>query len=673
VVVAQTLPNIKTNGFLTKTNFAVSTNFVTAEYDGYSRFWDFDTVWSMGSNYPILNINSSVGSTYLIDIDEVQSASDIVTAQEFYDALSGNTIVANNTFKVIGTSVNGNFEIDFTGFEWGGSSHPIANTFSGTIVCENECVIKNLTIRNTSTTYNVGLVKVLAKEATLCGLTFETIRIIGVNGKKVGVLAGVNMGANISDIAIKDVSVEIGGEAFGTLFGVSENGDITHGIKSVSVQDVDASAKYFVVAGGLVGENASNITATQTDYSIVKDIKLYSSYLGGVAGFNSGRIEYVSASEIYFSKEHNSSTIEDIYSEEIREDGILNTSSLFIGGIAGLNTASIYNVYVSSNFTAESGSGYTVYMGGVAGEATSLNGSSSVILRAYVFSTYLKVTSSHPSRVGGIAGFHKGNISNCVVDNDTSIDTIISNSNATSTSGNTSILNIDECSVVGGLVGYEAYLSTSTSTIYECISNAKLIKGFYAGGLTGVSYGNISRCSVGIKDEENGKVEVKGYLTGGLSALISKGFVKDCYTVCKLTTSAYGGSYEDVTSIINLDVSSAGGLAVLVINSSILRGNYCVVTFSGNGVSFATCADTSNYTNPSTIIGNVYQTEGSIKTNFGTKISQADFLGNAGRGFVYFQANIGSENYGDTWTTKEGEYPEIEKLEESCPDVSGLE
>ena len=672
VVIANNVPNTRTNGYISKIDFAVSSNFVTAEYAEYSRFWDFDTVWSMGNNYPILNTYSSVGSTYLIDIGEVQSASDIVTVQEFYDAISGNVIVENNTFNVIGTLVSGKFEIDFSNFEWGNSSHPIPNSFSGTIVCENECVFKNLTIRNSSVVNNVGLVKELAKEATISGLSFENVRIIGTNGKKVGVLAGVNKGANISNIAIKNVSVEIGGESFGTLFGVSENGDISHGIKSVNVQDVDASAKYFVTAGGLVGKNYSNITATQDNYSLVKNIKLFSSYLGGVSGYNNGRIEFVSAIEIYFNKVQNDQTTENIYLGEDRVDGLLDSSSLFIGGIAGLNTASIYGVYVSSNFTAESGSGYRVYMGGVAGEATSLNGSSSIISRAYVYSSSLKVTSSHASRVGGIAGYHKGTISNCVVDNDSIIDTIISNSNSTSTSGNTSTLSIDECSVVGGLVGYEAYSTNSSATIYESISNAKMIKGFYAGGLAGISYGKISRSSVGLRNEVNGKVELQGFIVGGLSALISSGYAKDCFAICKLTTSAFAGSYSNVASVINLEVSASGGLAVLVINSSILRGNYCVITFAGSGVSFATCADTSNYTNPSTIIGNVYQTEGSVKTNFGTKLSEADLKGIAGRGFVYFQANIGSENYGDNWTTREGTYPEIEKLEERCPNVSGL-
>src|SRR5690606_27764835 len=136
--------------------------------------------------------------------------------------------------------------------------------------------------------------------------------------------------------------------------------------------------------------------------------------------------------------------------------------------------------------------------------------------------------------------------------------------------------------------------------------------------------------------------EIRGYVVGGLSALISNGYIKDCYAICKITTSGYTGSYSNISSVINLDVSSAGGIAVLAINSSIIQGNYCVVTFSGAGVSFAICADTSNYAYPSTIIGNVFQTEGSISTKFGTKISISDLKGIAGRGFILFQSNIGS-------------------------------
>jgi hypothetical protein len=669
--------NTKTNGYLSQVKFTNESNFATAIYDSSTSYWDFDTVWTMGNNYPFLNVYSSVGSTFSIDTATVQDASDITTATEFYNAISGKTVVSgssSSTFKVVGTLVSGTtseYEIDFSNIVWGDGSYAIPNIFSGTIVCENGCVLKNLTIKNSSTANNVGLVAELAKEATISGLFFENVRIIGRNGQSVGVIAGLNDGASVSDISISDVSVEIGGKSFGSLFGTSLNGDDTHAIKYVDIQDIDASNNYFILAGGVVGNNASTITSTKANYSSVKNVKLYASYSGGVTGNNSGKIEYVSASDIYFNHEKSDSTILDIYSGETHSGAILENSSIYIGGVAGLNTGSIYNVYVSANLTAESGGSYRVYMGGVAGESTGLNGSSSIISRAYVYSTSLKVTSSHGSTVGGVAGYDKGTISNCVVDNDTVINTIISNSTGTSTSGTTSTLSMDESSVVGGIVGYEAYSTNSSATIYQCISQARTIKGFYAGGIAGVSYGKISSCAFGISTKENGNVEVNGFLIGGIASLVGYGYVKDCSAVCKLNTATFDGTYTNVSSVINLDVSASGGIVALAINSATIRGNYTVATFSGTGVSFAICADTSNYTNPSKIIGNVYQTEGSVATSFGTKLSQADLTGSGTKGFSKFQSNIGSEDYANSWSTVAGKYPQIENLEESCPDEAG--
>lgn len=664
-------PDENTNKYLSPNDFVLPSNFITAIYPTSNRFWNFDGVWSLGNYYPLLNIRSSVGSTYLIDIDEIITASIITTPQEFYDAISGVTQSTDSVFKVVGTKINGNYVIDFHNFVWGDASHPIPNSFSGTLLSDNGCTIKNLVITNSSRTNNVGLVKELAAASILKGLSFDNVTITGENGKNIGVLAGINKGANIENITIKNVTVEIGGESFGTLFGSSENENTSHGIKSTYVQNVDASANYFTNAGGIVGTNASSITATQSGYSFVKNIKLYSRYVGGVAGYNSGKIEYVYVSDISFNKLRNSSTLMDIYSGS--EKGILHSPSLFIGGVAGLNSGEIYAIHAKSNFTAESGYDYNVYMGGIAGESIGIDGSSPLISRAYVFSTFLNVTGNYSSRVGGIVGYQKGRITNCVVDNDTNIITEISSPKATSTNGLVSQLSIEGCSVVGGIVGFDAANTTSFASVFESISKTRLIKGFYAGGIAGVSYGKISRSSVGSRGEDVSRTEVRGFLAGGITALISNGYIKDSFAFCKLITSNNSGSYNGVPSILDYKVSAAGGITVLAINSAIIRGNYCVTTFSGAGVSFAICADTREYSAPSSIIGNIYQTEGSDLPAFGTKLSAADLTGLAGNGFMKFQSGIGSENYGSTWIVSQGKYPDIINLTANAPNTTGLE
>lgn len=655
------------NKFLSSVDFTNKLSFKTVIATDYTRYWDFDTVWTMSGEYPIISERSVVGSTYLINIGELPTAEIITTPQQFYDAVSGVTVVPNNAFIVVGELVNGRYVIDFSAFEWGDNSHPIPATFAGTIVCENGCILKNLTIKNVSTTNNVGLVKELSKNAVISGLSFENVRIYGERGRSVGVLAGVNKGANVGSISVKTVSVEIAGNAFGSVFGKAERGEITSGLSRVTVQNVDLKGNYFVVAGGVVGINESIITAERARYSSVRSVKLHAKYLGGVAGVNYGKIEYITARDITLTK-----SLSD-YALLEGQDGILDARALYFGGIAGLNTSEIYNVYASPNFSVESAVNYKIYMGGVAGIAESIDGDTSIISRAYVYSAYLQVRGVYASRMGGIAGYHFGTISNCVVDNDSKITSDIRITDVGTA------LDISKHSVVGGLVGYEAASTNSSASIYESISSANTIKGFYAGGLVGISNGKIIKSTAGVIEDYQRQMRVEGFIAGGLASIISGGYVKDSIAIAKLVSANFNANntYRDLSSIFNLEVSATAGLAVMVTNSAVLGGSYCVVEFTGPGVNYAICADTSGYKNSGIITGNIFtnQPAGANTANFGTKLTTLELKGTAASGGVFakFQSNIGSENFGETWQLTQGKYPKIYNLVENCPNASGIE
>ena len=213
------------NGYLSATGFKNldpvqgSTNFITyINNSGEIRSWDFDSVWSLNAEdrYPMLNMYSSMGSTYPTDLTDVIGEQDITTPQDLYDAFANGTADASYTIRG---------EIDFSDVTWywgdESTNHGIPETFSGTIVAEEGCVIKNLRIvgyNNTGTqdtTTNevtkLGLVKNLSETARIIGLTFDNVTIEGDYSDYVGVLAGYNSGADIYDITIKNVTVSTSG------------------------------------------------------------------------------------------------------------------------------------------------------------------------------------------------------------------------------------------------------------------------------------------------------------------------------------------------------------------------------------------------------------------------------------------------------------------------------
>ena len=627
----------KANDFLSTADFKKQSSFLTTKAnDGNNRTWNFNTVWELPSSsaYPILNVFSSVGSSYIIDVSGIETDDEITTAQELYDFLAGKSSMTKDTYKITK-------DIDLNpknadGFYWGGEGHPIPESFNkqlinGTTIDNNgtpsdtsddferPCKIKNLVIKNAVKGDNVGLVKTLAEGAVFSGIIIENVTIEGLDGNYVGVLAGVSDGASIYNVTVQNVTVNINGTSFGTMVGRAEDVD-GYGIKNVTAKFVDTSSKYFVYAGGIVGINLSTVTAENKsdDYNYIYDINLIANFVGGVAGANGGNISYTTAYDIQFNKTKAAASNKTVYSGDY---------NVFIGGIAGTNEytelsktskGTVADTYTNLIVTAETGSNYGVYIGGVIGF------NSNYIVRSYVTKTRINVIGSQAVIAGGVVGYNTGRIANCVVDEDCSITTSIVASLGADKASDKYILNTANCSVVGGLVGYDALTSNSTYSIYESLTYMNTIKGYYAGGISGISFGKAERSYCG---KATAVPKITGYLCGGISAVVAGGFVKNCYTICSLSTTSYSGKYSNVLSVVTMDVSAAGGLAVLVLNKdTVVESCYAVASFSGNGVSYGSSADLTGY-----VCGKVnkcaYQNAGSIKTSYGTQISQSNMKG----------------------------------------------
>ena len=654
--------NSQANGYLTKEDFRTNEGKFITTYSDPIRYWNFDSVWDLpsSSSYPLLNVYSSVGSTYLIDVSDILTGTDITTAEQLYDVLYN-----NKTDEVYQISSNINCDPNNGGFVWGSSAYPLPEVFDGTIINGTDSegvpyVISGITIENRTLNGKVGLVKTLSSSAIFKGLVINGVTINGVDATHVGVLAGVSYGANILDITITDVDVNISGSAFGTLFGFADVYE-GHGIKDVTAKFVDATDGYYYYAGGLVGVNLTDITATTKIYNYVYDVNLVANFVGGVTGANGGSIYYTTANDVVFDRMHDENTINNLYNGDYY---------VYIGGITGINQynsgsygkllGDISNVYTNINVRAQSGTKYNMYIGGIAGH------NSNTITKAYVKASTFDVIGAKNSFIGGITGYNTGKISNSVVDKDSKIITTIASSVGTSQENGKYLLNMDNCSVVGGIAGFDAQTSNATFSIYQCASYMKEIKGYYAGGLVGISFGLIERSFCGESTATNGNVKITGFFSGGLVGVIGGGLVKNCYTFCNVNSVKTSGSYKDITSVVNMDISACAGLSVFVLGSSVLEGCYAVTSFGGQGVSYATTAKLEGYYAHGTMKNCAYQNTGSKTSEDGaSRVVASNFKGSDN--FDSFGRAVGSVAY---WHTEVGKYPTIEGVNVNFPSSS---
>ena len=610
-----------------------TTNFITYKTTDRKQIWDFRSVWSMGEKYPLLNIYSGVGSTYPDDITDIVGNDSITTAEDFYQKLANSD--ENSSYNVLNS-------IDFSSIVWGDKNHPIPDTLKGQLTFADGVVLTNLKIVNDTQGANVGLFRTLDENAIISGLNLQGVIITGEKANSVGVMAGVNEGASLYNISIKDVSLTIEGVSFGTLFGIS-NDVQNKAIQNVKVESVGAGDVFFEYAGGLVGRNYGEISVVQNEnnfiYNSVKNVSLYAYVSGGVAGENNGKISYTMADEIKLNED--ATVRKNIY------DGV---KDIAFGGVAGNNKGSITEVYTSVYLKLTSGADYSIFAGGAVGYNTG------DITRAYSHDLHIEVKDNFASRLGGLVGFNNaGKISRSVVKGGDIVSLASTRSK--------SLFESNICSIAGGLVGYD-YNTTASYSISECSVQIGSVEGFYAGGLVGIVRGKLEKSYAGTSSS---KVSVSGFIAGGISATI-QGSVVDCYTICELAGEYTKNKYENVMSIINYEVSAVAGISVFVMTDGYVKGCYSVATFREGGEKFNAFADLSSKYNEGEIVGCIYTTNISnypAKCNY---LSESELNGSVG-GYIEFFKKIGSDTT-DIWVTNYSGYPEIRGLRENLPSYS---
>ncbi len=645
--------------------FKNSNKFITTQEisTGEIRTWNFNGVWTLTSeNYPILNVESSVGSIYDIDTSE------ITTTDKIYDAASLYQKVSNNEECV----VSGN--LDMKGYVW----KVISNEFNQIFAGENNAKISNFIIDATDVTDGyVGLVNKMGSNAKIKDITFENVSIITNGGQtfnRVGILAGESNGAQVNNVKIINADINVIGFAdstrgtsyFGSFFGFANTGTV---LNRVMVEDIDVTDGYFTMAGGFIGAGYATISASGSLganklYNYANNVKLIASYAGGIVGANAGSISYTTANDIQYNNENN--TTSNQYTKEIYKSGL---KKIFVGGIVGTNEfklsngsrtkGTILDVYSNAfNLKASTIQGFKTYFGGIAGF------NSNDISRAYVKSASMVLNGSHNGFVGGITGYNSGKISFSVVDANSRISTNIVASVGTSSDKNNYILNTDNCTIVGGIVGYDMVTTNNTNSIYKSATYMKEIKGYYAGGISGISFGKVQYSYCGESTKADGGVTITGFLAGGLSSVVAGGYMKNCYTFCRLN-AVNEGTYKNILSVIKMEVSAVGGLTVFALNGgTTIESCYAVASYSAR-VSYGSSADLTGIV-CGTIVSCVYQNTGSAQTRNGKQLSQANLKGNPN--YSAFKNAISTNGNLSSWDFPSGSgYPTISGVNVNFP------
>lgn len=550
----------------------------------YVRTWDFENVWTMGTSYPTINRNSLAGSVYQIDYSSIKGSNTLTQsngAQEIYDLLKTNP---TGSYHIAG-------DIDMTGVVW----TPISS-FSGTLTGGVEegdgkvrkPVISNITILLPEANANQGLFKELTSSAIVRNITFSNVTIIADStntaqtARYVGVLAGENNGAAISDITINNVQVSgLTLVGFGGVVGYNDYFN-ANAISNVAVNNVTFSGSYAKVAGGIAAVNNATISGTEAMgaqgavYVTANNINVVGNQVGGIVGCNYRTIRYAQASLAYSAVKTNT----NIYGA---------TDYIQVGGIAGYSkyTGLISNVKADATITVDTVKNYSAYLGGIVGyNAGTIH---------YAQTTTTNITSNYSYSVyaGGIAGLSSGVVYGSIV-------------NSTEIKASTTTIEKSNESYVGGLVGRLTYSTTTmkAACISNSISKATALEGFYAGGIVGYSYGSVNRTYVE-------GTSIKGFFVGGLAAVINSvttsgalldsydtgfkaGMFKYCYSIATLeninsTIDMSNLSQVDIyNSVASYDKGASAGIAVLVVYGAEVDNCYTVATFNGEGIKAST-------------------------------------------------------------------------------------
>lgn len=311
---------------------------------GTTIYWDKD-IWKVENDtnegFPILNmgsmdINTSIVSgtfQYVSTVGELWSQiQDNLDGQYYINDMDA----TGSEWEPIGTET-----LPFAGQIWGGSSDK-NNTMTYS-------TISNLTVKQLISTNYAGMFGYTSNGAVIKNIVLKNVTVASDNIDIAGGLVGINNGS-IYNCMVEGGLVKakkyVGGLVglnYGTISRTDNEYTITKSTDAQNKLVVYADNQSEAVVGGIAGQNSGKI-----EYVNVEQVKLTGQvpvlYLGGVAGLNSGSIQYATVNSQDF------------------ETGDASASA---GGIVGYTDGDIE--YVTSEVTINASKNKDTYVGGIAG------------------------------------------------------------------------------------------------------------------------------------------------------------------------------------------------------------------------------------------------------------------------------------------------------------------
>ena len=352
-----------------------------------------------------------------------------------------------------------------------------------------------------------------------------------------GIFGTVGEGGKVEDLRVyasnfygKDYAGAVAGTNNGTITGITTLGNHVEAFGSDNSMTLYINengsqvSKHVGAAGGIAGYNTGNIEdVTASDSVIAGDAdgsastgNLNSTILataGGIAGVNDGNIKNVTADSAITANQdttyslggiagvNRTGVIDNAYNTGVThgEYGDGNITSNSVGGIAGVNTGSISNVYNGADITGGK------YVGGVVGYNHKLantykSGEITNAVNAGDILADFTYTDDQGQQhyyeyTGGLAGYNAGTIS-----------------------GGRNTGEIYGGNYVGGMVGGNAAgaeLTNLSNSVFASITGES-----YVGGIAGQNYGSINATDSAINNY--GKVYGQHYV-GGIAGANEKG------------------------------------------------------------------------------------------------------------------------------------------------------
>ena len=240
----------------------------------------------------------------------------------------------HHNFNPIGQLFDGSCNIHFTS----------GNGFEGVFIGNNK-TLKNARVQ-AKTVYNVGLFTKLHTTGVIRNLNVINLEVEGLN--QVGGIVGevAPGGARIQNVKVTNVDVEGSstGSDVGAIVGHLGAGAPLSEVNNVFVKDAEVRGNTHV--GGIVG----NLDGKVFQVSFRGEIDHHSDgdKIGGIAGFTSVTAKI----------------------EQAVSEGVLNSSSIYIGGIAGYSNAEITKSYSTMNIFSKATDSIP-YVGGIVGKGDS--------------------------------------------------------------------------------------------------------------------------------------------------------------------------------------------------------------------------------------------------------------------------------------------------------------